>query len=96
MPLTKLKYMIHFLLIVIETIVSSLFQWNSKKLVITVSRSQKQKGTVDCGLFAIANATAISFGKNPSKLQFKQEAMRSYLISCFNQKQMALFPCTGK
>jgi len=31
--------------------------------------SQKQMGTIDCGLFATANATAIAHGKNPSKLQ---------------------------
>jgi len=41
--------------------------------MITVYRSQKQKGATDCGLFAIANATAIVQGKNPSKLQFKQD-----------------------
>ena len=77
-----------------ESILFSLFQWNkSSKLVITVSRSQKQKGTVDCGLFAIANATAIAHGKNPSKLRYKQEVMRAHLIDCFNNKNMSLFPC---
>ena len=45
-----------------ETIISSLFQHNSEKPLIIISRSQKQKGTVDCGLFAIATATALAFG----------------------------------
>lgn len=77
-----------------EAIVDNLFQWSkSIKLVVTVSRSQKQKGTADCGLFAIANATAIAHGKNPSKLQFKQESMRAHLVHCFDCKQMSLFPC---
>jgi len=56
-----------------KAVVHNLFQWSkSINLVVTVSLSQKQKGTADCGLFAIANATAIAHGKNPSKLQFKQ------------------------
>ena len=53
-----------------DAVISNLFKCNSEKLVITVSRSQKQKGIVDCGLFAIANATVIAFGKSPSKPQF--------------------------
>ena len=54
-----------------ETIVCNFFQWN--KLMIIVSRSQKQKGVTDCGLLAIVNATAIAHGKNPIKLWFKQD-----------------------
>ena len=77
-----------------EAIISNLFQYNAEKPVITISRSQKQKGNVDCGLFAIATATA--FGKNPSKLQFIQEAMRPHLINCFTQKLMSIFPCKSK
>ena len=45
-------------------------RYNAKKPVITISESQKQKGNVDCGLFAIATATALAFGKNLSKSQY--------------------------
>ena len=77
-----------------EAVVYNLFQWSkSIKLIITVSCIQKQKGTTDCGLFAIANATAIAHGKNPNKLQFKQESMRAHLLDCFDHKNMSLFPC---
>lgn len=76
-----------------ERVIANLFQCDSSKLTITVSRSHKQKGTVDCGLFAIANATAIEFGKNPSKLRFKQEALRSHLVNCYNKNFMSPFPC---
>ena len=50
------------------------------KPTIMMSRCQKQKGGADCGLFAIANATAIAFGKNPCKLQFMQASLRSHLV----------------
>lgn len=76
-----------------ERVIANLFQCDSSEIRITVSRCQKQKGTVDCGLFAIANATAIAFGKNPSKLRFKQEALRSHLVNCYNKNLMLLFPC---
>ena len=34
---------------------------------VKVVKAQKQMGTKDCGLFAIAYATALAFGQNPSK-----------------------------
>ena len=66
---------------------------NSPKPQITMGRCQKQKGKKDCGLFAIAFATAIAFGLQPSKQNLDQSAMRMHLVHCFNQKQMSPFPC---
>jgi len=42
----------------------------TEKLVIRLLNSQKQKGGENCGLFAIAFATAIAYGRNPKKLKF--------------------------
>ena len=72
-----------------EKVLSNLFQWNDQKLVITFSRCCKQKGLVDCGLYAIAYSTAIAFGDNPCKLKFKQEALRSHLDNRFHVKEMS-------
>jgi len=33
---------------------------------------RKQTGTKDCGVYAIAFAAAIAFGKNPGRQNFKQ------------------------
>jgi len=38
----------------------------SIKLVVNVFHCQKQKGTADCGMFAIVNATALTYGKTPA------------------------------
>ena len=73
--------------------VDNLFQYNSNKPVIKVVHCQKQKGSADCGVFAVANATAIAFGKNPSKLKLQEDALRAHLVSCFNKKYISLFPC---
>ena len=47
-----------------EHAIVNLFQLGSEKLKIMVAQSQKQKGGTDCGVFAIAFATALAFGIN--------------------------------
>ena len=76
-----------------EKVIFNLFQWNSTKVTVKFARCQKQVGGVDCGLFAIAFATAIVFGKPPNKFKLIQQELRSHLINCFNKGKMSLFPC---
>lgn len=73
-------------------IISNFFQCGPEKLLIKVAHSQKQRGSSDCGQFAIAFATAVAFGINPSKLKLRQEAMRAHLVHCFNKKHLSPFP----
>jgi len=49
------------------------------------SKSQKQKGSSDCGVFAIAFAAATAQGINPSNT-------RAHLVHCFNEKNFTHFP----
>ena len=55
--------------------VCQLFQSETTPPVIKVANPQRQKGDKDCGIFAIAFATAIVFDENPVKKRFKQESM---------------------
>ena len=71
-------------------IVENLFVCEGVKPVIKMARCQKQKGSKDCGVYAIANATALAFG---TKLVFFQDTMRDHLINCFNKGKMSPFPC---
>ena len=76
-----------------KQIIFNLFQFDCKKPpTIKVIKTQKQKGNKDCGLFAIAMATAIAFGNNPSKQNFCQELMRAHLVDCLKKGQLSLFP----
>ena len=59
---------------------------------VKVVKAQKQMGTKDCGLFAIAYATALAFGQNPSKLRFRQESMRSHFVACLEEDKLIPFP----
>jgi len=45
---------------------------------VRVVRAQQQTGSDDCGLFAIANATAVCLGIDPRKCQFDQGAAKCF------------------
>ena len=76
-----------------ERVIMNSFQWNSTEVALKFACCHKQKGGADCGLFAIAFATAIAFGKQPGKLKFIQEELRGHLVTCLNKGGMSLFPC---
>ena len=57
----------------------------------------KQVGGVDCGVLAIANATAIALGDSVTHLpKFDQDKIRPCLVSCLEKKCFNAFPeiCT--
>ena len=53
---------------------------------------QMQAGGYACGLFAVAFATALAFGKPPGQYHFDQAKMRRHLWNCFERRNMSLFP----
>ena len=69
-------------------VVANLFPSASVKVI----KSQKQVGGTDCGLFAIATATALAYGTDPTSITFIQAAMQSHLVQCFTDRVITLFP----
>jgi len=67
-------------------------QANAMKLNMRVCT--RQRGATDCGLFAIASAVALCFGKDPSSLQFEQSALRPWLMACLTSGKMTEAPGT--
>ena len=61
-------------------------------LNVTVIVQQKQSGGSDCGLFCLANATALAHGIDPCTVLWNQEEMRPHLLECLQQKKMEMFP----
>lgn len=61
-------------------------------LIIRFIRAQQQEDAVDCGLFAIANATALIYGVDPRSVKFDQLRMREHLVQCFENGRMEMFP----
>lgn len=64
--------------------------------VLEFERMQRQRGASDCGLFAIAFATALCCGYNPAAVEFKQNNLRSHLIESFEKREIQPFPSKEK
>lgn len=75
-----------------EEVILNLFNIDSDRIKLNVISEQKQEGSRDCGVFAIAFATAIAYRKDPSHLIFNQVEMRKHLLACFRGREMTLFP----
>lgn len=73
-------------------ILLKMFDGVSAKMDLNMPVMQKQVGGKDCGLFSIAVATALAYGKDPSKLKLNQAKMRRHLSACFRDQKMKLFP----
>ena len=56
----------------------------------------KQAGTTDCGLFAIAYATELSLGNDPSEFIFDQSSMRQHLLKCLEARNILPFQKLNK
>ena len=63
-----------------------------KQITVQYVNVQYQKGSQDCGLFAIAFACGICFGKDPSSVKFVQSTMRQHLIEALEQGNILPFP----
>ena len=51
-------------------------------IVLNLEDVQRQQGYSDCGLFAVAFATSLCGGEDPTKISYVQHSLRSHLISC--------------
>ena len=56
---------------------------------------QMQSGESDCGIFAIAFATALIHGHHPGKYIFQQSLMHKNLLTCPEKGQLIMFPIKG-
>lgn len=51
-----------------------------------------QSGASDCGLFALAFATALAYGHCPGSFVFDQRQMRQHFAMCREARNMTMFP----
>jgi len=72
--------------------IACLMRTTEPNVTLTFTDVQMQAGGSDCGVFALAFATAICFGHSPGKFQFDQQRMRTHLIECLEKKQFTMFP----
>lgn len=64
----------------------------NKVLKVSIMNVQKQKDGFNCGLFAIANATALTFKLNPSEFVYDQSDLRAHFLLCCRNRIIEPFP----
>ncbi|XP_078382523.1 uncharacterized protein LOC144665209 [Oculina patagonica] len=53
---------------------------------------QQQTNGSDCGVFAVAFATCLVFGVDPTFINFDAQGMRHHLVTCLRNGRISLFP----
>ena len=76
----------------VKKIVAALLFTRQPKITLIFVDVQMQCGAQDCGLFAIAFATTLCFGKQPGQLTFNQDEMWAHLLYCLEKQEMSMFP----
>jgi len=76
----------------IKKVLADLLRRQDRTITINHCNVQWQSGSSDCGLFAIAFATAICSGHDPATRVFDQSQMRQHMITCFNNRKITAFP----
>ena len=76
----------------LKCIIADMLQASKDSIVLEYIKMQGQSGASDCGLFAIATATAICNGQDLCMLEFDQFLMRKHLLQCFQNGAVLPFP----
>lgn len=71
---------------------ASLIHAKEPSILLAIENIQQQQDSCNCGLFAIAFATAESFGHSLKRFNFDVQKMRTHLISCLEKGMMSPFP----
>ena len=78
-----------------EMVVASLVSTNANNLQVLFPNIALQTNGYDCGLYAIANATAFAYGMDPGTQVYIPKLMREHLFKCLEQKHLEPFPITN-
>ena len=76
--------------------ICSIVQSKTRSVTIEIMNVIKQRGSTDCGLFALAFATSLCFGESPSERKYHQKDLRTHLWNIFEHSPSTLQPLTGK
>ena len=66
--------------------IADILHTSKPTIFVQQAHMQQQTGASDCGLFAIATATAICNGQKPENIQFDQIQMRQHLLTSLYTK----------
>ena len=74
-------------------VISQLIRFEGKSIPLRIMNVSKQAGITDCGLYAIANLTALVLGNvEPTNVVFYQRELRSHYLECLENQKVMDFP----
>ena len=73
-------------------IAAILFITDMKKITTNFINVQTQDNGADCGAHALAFATSLCIGDDPTVIRYISTELRPHLLSCLEKKVMAPFP----
>ena len=74
-------------------VISQLVHFEGKSIPLKIMNISKQTGITDCGLYAIANLTALTLGNvDPTSVVFDQNELRSHYLDCLEKQNVKDFP----
>ena len=65
--------------------------FSDTSIQVTTVNAPKQKGGMDCGVFAIAASTCLAFGGDPPTIVIHQASVRDHLLQYFEEKVLTQF-----
>jgi hypothetical protein len=72
--------------------IAALMHCKKPSIKVEIAPVQHQQGGSDCGLFAIAFATSLCYGNNPSHLHFTQCLLQRHFLQCIRDQKLTEFP----
>ena len=76
--------------------IASICNVKESSIEVVIQSVQQQRHGTDCGVFAIAFATSLGYGEDPSKTFYDTTKLRDHLIKCLEADKMSLFPKISK
>jgi len=75
-----------------ELQIASLFHTPCSHICVNFIDVPTQSGDSECGIFAIAYATALSLKQDPGKIEFAESGLRNHLYKSLKNRKMTIFP----
>ena len=72
--------------------IAALLHTKEEAITLKFTKVNVQSNSNDCGVFAIAFATALCHGTSPAQLLFDESKMRHHLLKCLEQGCFTMFP----
>ena len=80
----------------IEKQIACLLMEGGSEIVVEVCAVQQQTNSTDCGVFAIAFATSLLNGMDPTRMSYDPSSLRKHLLKCLQSGHIDPFPLTDQ